>query len=161
MAIQLALVLKLALPRVIEAAKTVHAHNFIQDLPQGYDTIIGPLGHYLRPDEQYRIALARALLHDPSIIIIEEPAVTLDDDTKHLVDAAVAELTRDRTTIFLPHRLSTIRSCDQVIVLLNGRIEAMGTPRALQAESKVYRHLQYVEFNQFATGEIEAGQMSA
>ena len=63
------------LPRIIEAAKVAHAHHFIQDLPHGYDTIIGPLGHYLKPDEQYRIALARAYLHDPSIVIIEEPAV--------------------------------------------------------------------------------------
>src|SRR5262249_16194076 len=61
------------LPRIIEAAKIAHAHNFIQDLPNGYDTIVGPLGHFLRVDEQYRIALARVYLHDPSIVIIEEP----------------------------------------------------------------------------------------
>ena len=61
------------LPRIIEAAKLAHAHNFIQDLPHGYDTTIGPLGHYLKPDEQFRIALARAYLHDPSILIVEEP----------------------------------------------------------------------------------------
>ncbi len=63
------------MPRIIEAAKVAHAHNFIQDLPHGYDTVIGPLGHYLKPDEQYRLALARAFLHDPSIVIIEEPNV--------------------------------------------------------------------------------------
>ena len=61
------------LPRIIEAAKVAHAHHFIQDLPHGYDTIIGPLGHYLKPDEQFLIALARAFLHDPSILIVEEP----------------------------------------------------------------------------------------
>lgn len=146
-------------PRIIEAAKVARAHNFIQDLPHGYDTIIGPLGHYLRPDEQYRIALARAYLHDPSIVIIEEPSVLLDDDTKHLIDDTIARLAAGRTLIFLPHRLSTIRTCDQVIILHNGRIEVSGPPRDLQADSKLYRHLQYVEFNQFATGEIEAGQM--
>jgi len=151
----------IGLPRIIEAAKLAHAHNFIQDLPQGYDTIIGPLGHFLRADEQYRIALARAYLHDPSIIIIEEPAVAMDEDTKHLIDDTIGRLAQDRTLIFLPHRYSTIRSCDQVIVLHNGRLEAAGPPRDLQASSKVYRHLQYVEFNQFATGEIEAGQMNA
>ena len=149
------------LPRIIEAAKLAHAHNFIQDLPQGYDTIIGPLGHFLRADEQYRIALARAYLHDPSIVIIEEPAAPMDEDTKHLIDDTIARLGQDRTLIFLPHRFSTIRSCDQVVVLHNGRLEAAGPPRDLQASSKVYRHLQYVEFNQFATGEIEAGQMNA
>jgi ABC-type multidrug transport system fused ATPase/permease subunit len=138
-----------------------HAHNFIQELPHGYDTIIGQLGNYLRPDEQYRIALARALLHDASIVIIEEPAVPLDDDIKHLIDDTVARLSLGRTLIILPHRLSTIRSCNQIIVLHNGRIESVGQPRQLQNESKLYRHLQYVEFNQFATGEIEAGQMKA
>jgi ATP-binding cassette, subfamily B, bacterial len=149
------------LPRIIEAAKVAHCHNFIQDLPHGYDTIIGQLGHYLEPDEQYRIALARAYLHDPSIVIIEEPSVPLDDETKSLIDDTLARLSQGRTLIILPHRLSTIRSCQQIIVLQNGRIESVGQPRQLQAESKLYRHLQYVEFNQFATGDIEAGQMNA
>lgn len=148
------------LPKIIAAAKLAHAHNFIQDLPHGYDTIIGPLGHYLEPDEMYRIALARAHLHDPSIVIIEEPNVPLDDDTKHLIDDSVARLSQDRTLVILPHRLSTIRSCNQIIVLHNGRIESIGQPRQLQNESKLYRHIQYVEFNQFATGDIEAGQMN-
>jgi ABC-type multidrug transport system fused ATPase/permease subunit len=148
------------LPRIIEAAKIAHAHHFIQDLPHGYDTIIGPLGHYLRADEQYRIALARAYLHDPSIVIIEEPTMPLDEETKHLIDDTIARLAPNRTLIFLPHRLSTIRSCDQVLVLHDGRLEAAGSPRDVQSGSKLYRHLQYVEFNQFATGEIEAGQMS-
>jgi len=149
------------LPRIIEAAKVAHAHNFIQELPHGYDTVIGQLGHYLSIDEQYRIALARAYLHDPSIVIIEEPNVTLDDDTKHLIDDTVARLAQGRTLIILPHRLSTIRSCNQIVVLQNGRIESIGQPRELQSESKLYRHIQYVEFNQFATGDIEAGHMNA
>ncbi len=149
------------LPRVIEAAKVAHAHHFIQDLPHGYDTVIGPLGEYLKPDQQYRIALARAFLHDPSIVIIEEPNVPMDDDTKAFVDDTVARLAPGRTLIMLPHRLSTIRSSDRVILLHNGRLEAVGSPSEVKGESKLYRHLQYVEFNQFAAGEIEAGQMGA
>jgi len=78
------------LPKIIEAAKVAHAHTFIQELPHAYDTIIGQLGHYLRLDEQYRIALARAYLHDPSIVIIEEPNIALDDDTKHLIDDTIS-----------------------------------------------------------------------
>ena len=148
------------MPRVIEAAKVAHAHHFIQDLPHGYDTVIGPVGHYLTPDEQYRVALARAYLHDPSVVIIEEPSAPLDDDTKHLVDDTVARLGQGRTLVILPHRLSTIRSCQQIIVLHNGRVETIGNPRQLETDSKLFRHLQYVEFNQFATGEIEAGQMT-
>jgi ABC-type multidrug transport system fused ATPase/permease subunit len=149
------------LPRVIEAAKVAHAHNFIQDLPHGYDTIIGPLGQYLSPEEQFRLGLARAYLHDPSIVIIEEPNVPIEDTVKPLIDDAIARLGQGRTLIILPHRLQTIRSCQQVIVLQNGRIESMGPPRQLEMESKFYRHLQYIEFNQFTTGEVEEGALSA
>ena len=149
------------LPRIIEAAKVAHAHHFIQDLPHGYDTVIGPLGEYLSVDQQYRLALARAYLHDPAIVIVEEPDAALDDDTKHLIDDTIDRLAAGRTLIFLPHRLSTIRKCDQVVVLHNGRVEAMGPPREVHGQSKLYRHIQYVEFNQFATGEVEAGQMNA
>jgi len=148
------------MPRVLEAAKLAHAHHFVQDLPHGYDTVIGPLGHYLTVDQQYRIALARAALHDPSIVIIEEPAVGLDEDMKHLFDDTLARLSQGRTLIILPHRLSTIRSCQQVIVLHGGRVEIVGNPRQLQHDSKLFRHMQYLEFNQFATGEIEVGQMT-
>jgi len=149
-----------SLPRVIEAAKLSHAHKFIKDLPHGYDTIIGPLGHYLRPDEQFRIALARASLHDPSIVIIEEPSGVLDEDIRHLLDDTLARLALGRTLILLPHRLSTIRSCDQVILLHNGRVEDVGPPAQLQTESKLYRHLLYMEFNEFISGELAAVQLS-
>ena len=93
-------------------------------------------------------------------MVIEEPDVSLDDDTKHLIDDTIDRLAAGRTLIFLPHRLSTIRRCDQVVVLHNGKVEAAGTPREVHGQSKLYRHIQYVEFNQFATGEIEAGQMN-
>ena len=146
--------------RITEAAKVAHAHNFIQDLPHGYDTVVGPLGHYLKPDEQYRLALARAFLHDPSIVIVEEPNLALDEDVKHLIDDTIARLSHGRTMILLPHRLSTIRSCERIILLHNGRVETIGDPRQLQTDSKLFRHIQYLEFNQFATGEIEAGQMN-
>ncbi len=148
------------LPRIIEAAKLAHAHQFIQDLPHGYDTIIGSLAHYLKPDQQFRVALARAILHDPSIVIIEEPSVQIDEDVKPLIDDTIARLGEGRTLIFLPHRLSTIRSCRQVVLLQNGRVDAAGSPRDLQHTNKLFRHIQYVEFNQFAAGEIEAGQMN-
>jgi ATP-binding cassette, subfamily B, bacterial len=147
------------LPRIIEAAKVCHAHHFIQDLPHGYDTVIGPLGHYLKADEQFRIALARAYLHDPSILIIEEPSVPTDVDTKHFIDDTLARLALGRTLVILPHRLATVRSCDFVILLHNGRLEDSGTPLALQHESKLFRHMLYSEFNSLAGGEIEAGHI--
>ncbi|WP_165244255.1 ABC transporter ATP-binding protein [Paludisphaera soli] len=148
------------LQRVIEAAKLAHAHYFIQDLPHGYDTVVGPLGHYLKPDEQLRLALARAYLHDPSILIVEELATPVDDEVKLLLDDTLARLAANRTVIVIAHRLSTIRSADNVILLHNGRVEAMATPSKLQAESKLYRHILYTEFNEYATGEIEAGQVA-
>ena len=114
------------LPRIIEAAKVAHAHHFIQDLPHGYDTMIGPLGHYLKPDEQFRIALARAYLHDPSILIVEEPKTPLDEDTRHFIDDTLSRLSIGRTLIIMPHRFSTVQSCDHVIVLQNGRVEDVG-----------------------------------
>jgi ATP-binding cassette subfamily B protein len=145
------------LPRIIEAAKVAHAHHFIQDLPHGYDTMIGPLGHYLKPDEQFRVALARAYLHDPSILIIEEPKTVLDEHTRHFIDDTLSRLSIGRTLIIIPHRFSTVHASDYVVVLHNGRVEDVGSPEKLQADSKMFRHIVYTEFNEFANGEIEAG----
>jgi ATP-binding cassette subfamily B protein len=137
------------LPKIIEAAKIAHAHHFIQKLPKGYETVIGEMGHYLGIGEQYRIALARAILRDPAIMIIEEPTTALDDDTKALLDDTFARILPGRTVIFLPHRAATIRSCDRVYLLLKGRIEAAGEHRELLAQSDLYKHLHYLEFNEF------------
>jgi ATP-binding cassette subfamily B protein len=138
------------LPRIIEAAKTAHAHQFVQKLPRGYETPIGEMGHPLRIGEQFRIALARAILRDPALLIIEEPPTPLDDDTKSLLDDTFARVMPRRTVILLPHRLSTIRSCDRIFLIYNGRIEAAGEHRELLAQNELYRHLQYLEFNEFA-----------
>lgn len=137
-------------PQIIEAAKAAHAHNFIQKLPQGYETPIGELGHSLSISQQFRIALARAILRDPAIIAIEEPATVLDDDTKALIDDTYARVLPGRTVIFLPHRISTIRSCDRVVLLHHGEVEATGSHRELLAKSPLYRHLHYIEFNEIA-----------
>jgi ATP-binding cassette, subfamily B, bacterial len=144
------------LPKIIEAAKLAHAHQVIQRLPQGYETVIGEMGHALRIGEQFRIALARAILRDPALLIIEEPVIPLDENTKALLDDTFARVLPGRTTIFLPHRLSTIRNCDTVFLLCNGKIEAQGEHRELLKESELYRHLQYLEFNEFA-GMIAGG----
>jgi ATP-binding cassette subfamily B protein len=136
------------LPQIIEAAKVAHAHHFIQRLPKGYETAIGELGHSLSLSEQFRIALARAILRDPALIIIEEPETPLDDDDKALVDDTFARVLPGRTAIFLPHRISTIRSCDRIFLLHKGRLEATGDHRGLLSENPLYRHLHYIEFNE-------------
>jgi ATP-binding cassette subfamily B protein len=136
------------LPQIIEAAKIAHAHHFIQRLPKGYETAIGELGHTLSVSEQFRIALARAILRDPALIIIEEPETPLEDDDKALVDDTFARVLTGRTAIFLPHRISTIRSCDRIFLLHKGRLEAAGDHRGLLSENPLYRHLHYIEFNE-------------
>ncbi len=136
------------LPQIIEAAKVAHAHHFIQKLPQGYETPIGELGHPLSISEQFRIGLARAVLRDPAILIIEEPEAALDEDTKSLLDDTMARFLPGRTVIFLPHRISTIRSCDRLFLLHKGRVTASGVHKELLASDPLYRHLHYLEFNE-------------
>jgi len=138
------------LPQIIDAAKMAHAHHFIQKLPQGYETAIGELGHALTASQQFLIALARAILRDPAIVIIEEPEQAMDEDTKSLLDDSLARFLPGRTAIFLPHRISTIRSCDRVYLLHNGRIEAEGEHRELLTGNPLYRHLHYLEFAEVA-----------
>lgn len=138
------------LPQIIEAAKIAHAHQFIQKLPYGYETPIGEMGHSLRIGEQFRIALARAILRDPAIWIIEEPQGFLDDDTKALLDDTLNRILPEKTAIFLPHRISTLRMCDRIVLVHNGTIEATGEHRELVHSSNLYKHLFYLEFNAFA-----------
>lgn len=135
--------------QIIEAAKVAHAHHFVQKLPYGYETPVGDLGTSLRPGERLRVALARAILRDPAVYVIEEPQVPLDDETKSLLDDTFARVLPGKTVIFLPHRLSTIRSCDRLYLIHRGRIEAVGGHRELIAQNGLYRHLHYIEFNEF------------
>jgi ATP-binding cassette subfamily B protein len=139
------------LPRIIEAAKLAHAHHFIQKLPRGYETPIGELGHSLSISDQFRIALARALLRNPALLIIEEPNADLDEDTKDLLDDTLTRVLPGRTAIFLPHRISTLKACNTIYLLNKGKIVAAGTHKELLGHSPLYRHLHYLEFN--AVGE--------
>lgn len=138
------------LPKIIDAAKMARAHQFIQKLPQGYETPIGELGHTLSLSQKFRVALARAILRDPALLIIEEPDEGLDEETKGLIDDALARFLPGRTVIFLPHRVSTIRSCDRMFLLHGGKLEATGIHKDLLASNRLYRHLHYIEFNEMA-----------
>ncbi len=136
-----------SLQQIVEAAKIARAHQFILKLPKGYETVIGELGHSLNAAEQYRIALARAILRDPALMIIEE-LDNLDEEVKPLIDDALARFLPGRTVIFLPHRVSTIRSCDKLFLLHKGRVEAAGQHKELLSQSPLYKHLHYMEFNE-------------
>ncbi len=136
------------LGQIIDAAKLAHAHHFIQKLPKGYETPIGELGHSLSISEQFRIALARAVLRDPALLIVEEPQDALDEETKALLDDTWTRVLPGRTVIFLPHRVSTIRSCDILYVLHKARIVASGVHKELLGQNPLYRHLHYLEFNE-------------
>lgn len=131
------------LPQIIEAAKTAHAHQFVQRLPYGYETLIGDGGASLRTGERFRIALARAILRDPSLLIIEEPAETLDPDSLVLIDDTVARIRQGRTVLFLARRPSTVKTADEVFVLHNGRLKVGGSHDELIHASELYRLLHF------------------
>ncbi len=135
--------------QIIEAAKVAHAHHFVQKLPYGYETPVGDLGTSLRPGERLRIALARAILRDPAVYVIEEPQVPLDDETKSLLEDTFTRVLPGKTVVFLPHRVSTIRSCDRLYLINRGHVEAVGGHRDLIAQNGLYRHLHYIEFNEY------------
>ena len=129
------------LPRIIEAAKLAHAHQFVQKLPYGYETVIGTGGVALRPGERFRLALARAALRDPSVLVVEEPAEPLDPDSRVLVDDALTRLAVGRTVLYLTSRPEAVRAADAVYVVRNGRVVAAGTPADLLADGELFRLL--------------------
>lgn len=138
-----------SLQDVTEAARLTHAHNFILKLPQGYETVIGEHGEQLDAGQSFRLGLTRAVLRKPALLIIEEPSEQLDEDTKALIDDAYVRITQNRTTVFLPSRMSTLRRCDEIVFIHKGRVAAIGTHARLVATSELYRHWEYMKFNQF------------
>ena len=137
------------LQQATEAAKLTHAHNFIVKLFDGYESDLPERRDLMDVSQRFRLGLARAMVRNPALIIIEEPRVPLDEDTKALLADAYERICRDRTVIFLPGRLSTVRRSDQVIVLNEGRIAAIGPQSKLVNISPIYRHWEYLNFNEF------------
>jgi len=134
---------------VTEASKKTHAHNFIVKLPQGYETMLGEHGEMLSAGERFRLSLARAILRKPALLIIDEPDESLDEDTKSMVDDAYNRIVNDRTVIFLPKRLSTLRRADQIVLIHKGKVEAVGEHEVLIRQSALYRHWEYIKYNEF------------
>lgn len=135
---------------VVEAAKAAEAHDFITNLPEGYETMVGERGVKLSGGQRQRLSIARAVLKDPDILVLDEATSDVDTETEMLIQRSLDRLTADRTTFAIAHRLSTIKDADTIIVLEDGEIVERGTHEDLLEESGLYAHLWGVQ-----AGEID------
>lgn len=126
---------------IIVSARAAHAHDFIMALPQGYETVIGEMGFRLSGGERQRIAIARALLKDPPILILDEATSALDSESERLVQEALERLMVGRTVLVIAHRLSTVRRADRIVVLVDGAIAEEGSHEELLARKGEYSKL--------------------
>ncbi|SER29137.1 ATP-binding cassette, subfamily B [Nitrosomonas sp. Nm51] len=141
--------------RIETAAKAAYAHEFIMELPQGYQTRIGDLGHGLSGGQKQRLAIARAILADAPILLLDEATSALDAQSEFWVQQALNRLMINRTTLVIAHRLSTVQSADRIAVLNHGRLEALGTHTELMATSQLYAQLATLQFQTVMQGTRE------
>ena len=135
---------------VVAAAKRARCHDFIIGLPQGYDTVLEEGGASLSGGERQRVSIARAIMKDAPIVILDEATSSVDPENEHLLMAAIAELTRGKTLVTIAHRLNTVRDADQIIVVDGGRIVQRGTHEELMREQGIYRR--FIEVRREAAG---------
>ncbi|HCU9539318.1 TPA: SAV1866 family putative multidrug efflux ABC transporter [Staphylococcus aureus] len=130
---------------VVEAAKMANAHDFIMNLPQGYDTEVGERGVKLSGGQKQRLSIARIFLNNPPILILDEATSALDLESESIIQEALDVLSKDRTTLIVAHRLSTITHADKIAVIENGHIVETGTHRELIAKQGAYEHLYSIQ----------------
>jgi subfamily B ATP-binding cassette protein MsbA len=138
------------LSKVIDAAKTANAHDFIDALPDGYDTVIGDRGVRISGGERQRLAIARAILKDPEILIFDEATSSLDTESEKLVQDAIERLLSHRTSFVIAHRLSTVTNADLIVVIDDGKLAEIGRHDDLLAAGKVYRRLYDLQFKDYS-----------
>lgn len=131
---------------IVRAARAANAHEFIEQLPEGYGTVLGERATRLSGGQRQRLAIARAILRDPPILVLDEATSALDSESERLVQEAMEKLLRGRTVFVIAHRLSTVRNADQIMVMQDGRIVQRGTHDELLAEGGLYRHLYRLQF---------------
>ena len=133
-------------PLAIEqAARLAEAAGFIDALPQGYDTLVGERGQRLSGGQRQRIALARAILKDAPVLVLDEATAAVDNDTEAAIQRSLAQITQQRTTVVIAHRLSTVRHADWIVVMDQGRIVEQGCHDSLVAQGGIYTNLWQVQ----------------
>jgi subfamily B ATP-binding cassette protein MsbA len=137
------------------AARAAHAHEFVERLPKGYETVVGERGIKLSGGQRQRIAIARAVLKDPAVLVLDEATSSLDTESERLVEDALEKLLVGRTTLIIAHRLSTVRRADRLLVLSHGRIIEQGTHAELLARGGLYARLYQRQFRE-GDAELEA-----
>jgi ATP-binding cassette subfamily B protein len=129
------------------AARSASASDFIEELPLGYSTYVGERGMMLSGGQKQRIAIARAILRNAPILLLDEATSALDSENEVVVQAAVEELSRKKTTLVIAHRLSTVQSADRIIVIDDGKLIAEGTHKSLIAQDGLYAKLAHLQFS--------------